>query len=339
MKNFKYFFRYFVLCLVMFFITLLTNVHDVHALDYYLISKFGGHEPGDVFWLNSGERLSGPYYYKRPTNTSVGDYLDISYCSTGNVSTYTLNRPEIQRDPIHLDTGEWCTTGDYSGTIKHDYYLVGTWTYTADSGYAYIEGSGSYFFNSSSYSSHVLFYGIANISELDMSMAILAWIKSNQNNQDYSNVLNNIQNNTSQFNTELGKVQDTIKDTNKSLDDVKNAINSSDTSGASSNANSFFDNFQTDTYGLSDIITMPLTLIKSLTNSTCVSLKLTIPFVNKDLELPCMSSIYSQYFGSFFSLYQTITFGFVAYWVSVRIFNLVKDFKNPDHDEIEVLDL
>ena len=64
-----------------------------------------------------------------------------------------------------------------------------------------------------------------------------------------------------------------------------------------------------------------------------------LPYVNKTLDLPCMSSIYSQYFGSFFTLYQTITFGIIAYWVCVRIFNLVKDFKNPDHDEIEVLDL
>lgn len=131
----------------------------------------------------------------------------------------------------------------------------------------------------------------------------------------------------------------TLNDIEKGVNDLNDTISSSDTTESQSQANSFFDNFQTDTYGLSDVITMPLTLIKSLTNSTCVSLKLTIPFVNKNLELPCMSSIYSQYFGSFFTLYQTITFGFVAYWVVVRIFNLVKDFKNPDHDEIEVLDL
>lgn len=52
-----------------------------------------------------------------------------------------------------------------------------------------------------------------------------------------------------------------------------------------------------------------------------------------------MGTIYSNHFGSFLSIYQMITFGIVAYWVCVRIFNLVKDFKNPDHDEIEVLDL
>lgn len=131
----------------------------------------------------------------------------------------------------------------------------------------------------------------------------------------------------------------TLNDIDKGVNDLNDNITSSDTTESQTQANSFFENFQTDTYGLSDIITMPLTLIKSLTNSTCVSLDLNVPFVDKTLSLPCMSSIYSKYFGSFFTLYQLVTFGFVAYWVAVRVFNLVKDFKNPDHDEIEVLDL
>lgn len=133
--------------------------------------------------------------------------------------------------------------------------------------------------------------------------------------------------------------------TNK-LDEQTNAINglndslnNSDSSGATSEASEFFSGFTTDTFGLTSIITAPLNLIGSITSSTCTPLGLPLPYVNKTLELPCMSSIYSQYFGSFFTLYQTITFGIIAYWVCVRIFNLVKDFKNPDHDEIEVLDL
>ena len=123
---------------------------------------------------------------------------------------------------------------------------------------------------------------------------------------------------------------------NQALND---SLNNSDSSGATSDASEFFSGFTTDTFGLTSIITAPLNLIGSITSSTCTPLGLPLPYVNKTIELPCMSSIYSQYFGSFFTLYQTITFGIIAYWVCVRIFNLVKDFKNPDHDEIEVLDL
>lgn len=123
------------------------------------------------------------------------------------------------------------------------------------------------------------------------------------------------------------------------VNNLNDSLNNSDSSGATSEASEFFSGFTTDTFGLTSIITAPLNLIGSITSSTCTPLGLPLPYVNKTLELPCMSSIYSQYFGSFFTLYQTITFGIIAYWVCVRIFNLVKDFKNPDHDEIEVLDL
>lgn len=124
-----------------------------------------------------------------------------------------------------------------------------------------------------------------------------------------------------------------------SINNLNDSLNNSDSSGATSEASEFFSGFTTDTFGLTSIITAPLNLIGSITSSTCTPLGLPLPYVNKTLELPCMSSIYSEYFGSFFTLYQTITFGIIAYWVCVRIFNLVKDFKNPDHDEIEVLDL
>lgn len=127
--------------------------------------------------------------------------------------------------------------------------------------------------------------------------------------------------------------------TNDKLDDLNDSINNSDSSGASDSAGGFFEDFTTDTFGLTAVITAPLNFIKSLTSSSCTPLNIPLPFVDTNLTLPCMSTIYNQYFGGFYTLYQTITTGLIAYWVCVRIFNLVKDFKNPDHDEIEVMDL
>lgn len=126
-------------------------------------------------------------------------------------------------------------------------------------------------------------------------------------------------------NEELKKTNDTLKDDN--------------TQQAQDSAGGFFNDFTTDTHGLTAIITAPLSLISKITSASCSPLVIPLPYVDKDLTLPCMGAIYSQYFGSFLSIYQVITFGIIAYWVCVRIFNLVKDFKNPDHDEIEVLDL
>lgn len=116
-------------------------------------------------------------------------------------------------------------------------------------------------------------------------------------------------------------------------------LNDDNVDESSSTANSFFSGFTSNDHGLTGIITAPLTLIESLTSKTCSPLVVPLPFVNSNLTLPCMSSIYSQYFGSFYTMYQVITFGIVSYWVLVRIFALVKDFKNPEHDELEVMDL
>lgn len=127
--------------------------------------------------------------------------------------------------------------------------------------------------------------------------------------------------------------------TTDAINDMNDTITDSDSSGAESSAGSFFENFDTNTFGLTGIITAPLNLIQSITSSNCTDLVLPLPFVDENLTLPCMSNIYSEHFGAFYQIYQIITFGFIAYWVCVRIFFLVKDFKNPDHDEVEVLDL
>lgn len=122
--------------------------------------------------------------------------------------------------------------------------------------------------------------------------------------------------------------------------DIQNGqVNSIDLSQDNPLLGNIFSDFSSNTFGLTSIITAPLSLIRSLSSISCTPLNLPLPFVGGTLTLPCMYSFYSSTFGSLFTLYQTITFGVVAYWVIVRIFNLVKDFKNPDHDEIEVIDL
>lgn len=148
--------------------------------------------------------------------------------------------------------------------------------------------------------------------------------------------LNNTQKET---NNKLDDLNQTQQETNNQLNDLNNNINNDNTDEATNEASEFFSSFQTDTFGLTSIITAPLTLIQSITSTTCSPLGLPLPYVDETLNLPCLSSIYEEYFGVFLDIYQTITFGIVAYWVCVRIFNLVKDFKNPEHDEIEVLDL
>lgn len=163
-----------------------------------------------------------------------------------------------------------------------------------------------------------------------------------QNNLDYANKFMVSEGSVSKTFEKYGEqvCKNRIDDTNDKLNDLNNSINSDDVNDSTSAANNFFNGFETNTFGLTSIITSPLTLIGSITSSTCSPLGLKVPFLkDTTLNLPCMSAIYSQYFGTFLTIYQTITFGIVAYWVSVKIFALVKDFKNPDNDKVEVLDL
>jgi hypothetical protein len=105
-------------------------------------------------------------------------------------------------------------------------------------------------------------------------------------------------------------------------------------------AGGLFSSFTTNTYGLTAIISQPLILINQLTSKTCQPLIIPLPYMdNKSITLPCMTDVYEENLGSMYDLYQVITFGIVAYWVIVKMLNMIKDFKNPDHDEIEVLDL
>lgn len=135
------------------------------------------------------------------------------------------------------------------------------------------------------------------------------------------------------------QVQDSVNKVEEEIKETQDTITNEDTQGAEDAASGFFSDFNTETFGLTSIITAPLNAINSIINSSCNSLVLPLPFVEKNLTLPCMNSIYSNYFKGFFDLYQIITTGLISYYIIVRIFNLVKDFKNPEHDEIEVMDL
>lgn len=140
------------------------------------------------------------------------------------------------------------------------------------------------------------------------------------------------------FGSDNDEVINAIDKNTDAINGITDSINNSDTSGASSSSSSFFEGFEDNDYGLSDIITMPLSMIKNITSATCTPLSFPLPFVNKNATLPCMTEVYSQ-FGPVLSIYQTITFGMIAYWVCVNIFATVKSFKDPDRDEIEVVDL
>jgi len=96
-----------------------------------------------------------------------------------------------------------------------------------------------------------------------------------------------------------------------------------------------------DEFGLGAAVTAPLTFIASLPSkaSNCTPISLTLPYVNRQIILPCMTSIYQTHFGLIFSLFQTIMLGLFGYYAAVKVYGNIKQMKDPEDDRIEVVKL
>ena len=121
--------------------------------------------------------------------------------------------------------------------------------------------------------------------------------------------------------------------------DIKNSINDSSIDNSSANDLTSNSAFQ-DSNGLDSIIKAPLNFIRSLTSSTCSSISLTIPYIDAQVSLPCMSTIYTKALGQqLVNLIALVINGVVLYRYCLKILQLVHNAKNPNKDELEVLDL
>lgn len=149
----------------------------------------------------------------------------------------------------------------------------------------------------------------------DIDYVTFIWGFDNNNN---STAINNIQNNTNNINNNLN---DSSIDSSSATDFTSNSA------------------FQ-DSNGLDAIIKAPLNFIQSLTSSTCSSISLTIPYIDANVSLPCMSTIYNKALGQqLVNLIALVINGVVLYRYCLKILQIVKDAKNPNKDGLEVLDL
>lgn len=101
----------------------------------------------------------------------------------------------------------------------------------------------------------------------------------------------------------------------------------------------FFNDFEDNQHGLTGIITAPLSAIQSITSKTCQPLQIPIPFTNKNVSLPCMTEVYNQRIPTIYNIWKVVSFGIISYFICIDIFHIVKGFKDPESDKVEVLDL
>lgn len=122
---------------------------------------------------------------------------------------------------------------------------------------------------------------------------------------------------------------------------IQNSITDDDVEGGNSSVDDLFNNdaFNDDS-GINAIITIPLNFIQSLTNKTCSSINITLPFFNINFSIPCMSSIYSKVLGTnLLNVVSGVINGIICYRLLLEILFIIRNAKNPKEDRIEVLEL
>lgn len=312
--------------------TTFISLPNVHALDYTYPRKFAGHNAGDVFSISPNTAVSGDYYYGTD-KSATNDYIVLTYCSVGPYFSSWVSNGSLNSDAIQIDTGLYCSAGGQGGTIKYSYYFVKYWTYSDSSDEAYIEGSSSSLKNNATYTSKYQLYGLEGASSFDVSYAILAYLKTQEEDIDYSSALSQIQQNTSKYNEEIKVVQDKLNETNTSINDMKDALTNSDVNDVESSFESF-EGFLTENSTITQLITMPITLYTSILNglqSTCQPFNLGNLF-GTNLTIPCINI--GSYLGTgLWTMIDVIISGFAIFAISkklIKIFNNFSSMKEGD---------
>ena len=94
-----------------------------------------------------------------------------------------------------------------------------------------------------------------------------------------------------------------------------------------------------DFYGLSGLILTPLSYIQTLSSQVCTPISFPVPFTNKNISLPCFSSIYSTYIPDILNIWHIVIYGIICYAIGVNLFKTIKDSLEFDKNDVEVLDL
>ena len=151
----------------------------------------------------------------------------------------------------------------------------------------------------------------------------------NNNNMNTSSIIANDNRNTEQI---IGVQQETTE----AIEDLNDNITDSNVSVG---ANVLDNAIQETDLGFGALFLNIIDFIEDIFDSSCSSLTLPLPFVNTNVVLPCMSSIYTTHFPTFFQLYQLITTGLIAYRVIINLIAKVHQLEDPNYDKVEVLNL
>lgn len=125
-----------------------------------------------------------------------------------------------------------------------------------------------------------------------------------------------------------------------SINNINDSIKNDDVSGATDSSSSFFNNFdEGDTGSLMNLVKLPLKFLNSL-NNTCSPITFNTGYLG-NFTIPCLSTtLYNQEgINPIVNIVSLIINGLIMYGCINTIIKLVHKLKDPNNDEIEVLEL
>lgn len=131
-----------------------------------------------------------------------------------------------------------------------------------------------------------------------------------------------------------------IDNTNNKLDNLNNNINDDNVDSSQNDITNFFNQFSSgDDKGLQDIINLPLQYVSNL-SSACKPINLPLGQLGQT-TLPCMStSVYNQpKVKSIIDTISVVINGLIMYKCISSLLLFIHDLRDPDKDNLEVMDL
>ena len=124
-----------------------------------------------------------------------------------------------------------------------------------------------------------------------------------------------------------------------SQNQINNTLNDDNVDESTDKALDFFNNFDSGNTGtLTDIISLPLDFLDKL-NDTCSPIVLPVPYMG-NITLPCIQSYLSTFLpDSFLNLIRLVVNGFLMYKIIISLIDFINTLKDPNNDDLEVMDL
>lgn len=269
--------------------------------------------------FNEPYRYNSQYFlFKNDGNLPT--YAILTACGTGPLSFQMIQGQGTVIYMGYAELGGSCSAGQYTGTQYSYYFNLASYTDA---------GNGNSGINYSMYVSSDVPYNVWS------TFRSLSYSSSS----DFSTAVQNqtIIQNQRTFTDNQEDLKKSQEETKKAIDDLDKNVTNSNVYGAEDTAGNFFSDFDvTDNGGISSIVTAPLVAIQAMLNNQCSPL--TATYKGKQVSLPCGSSFWSN-LGGIKTFLNIAIGGLLCYRIIVKLFKLIEDFKDPENDKVEVMNL